>query len=57
MDEILTADEVAEFLKLTKLTIYKLAKKGELPFFRIGPSYRMRKNDLMELVKGKKIDL
>ena len=35
---ILTADEVAEYLKLSKITVYKLAKDGSLPAFRVGGS-------------------
>jgi len=27
---ILTADEVAEYLKLSKITVYKLAKQGSI---------------------------
>ncbi|MCP4716902.1 MAG: helix-turn-helix domain-containing protein, partial [Deltaproteobacteria bacterium] len=45
----LTAEEVAEYLKLTKITVYKLAKSGDLPFVKIGSSFRMRKSDLIEL--------
>jgi len=53
MDEILTIDEVAKFLKLSKITVYKLAQKEKLPFFKIGSSYRMRKSALLELTKSK----
>ncbi|MCP4714181.1 MAG: helix-turn-helix domain-containing protein [Deltaproteobacteria bacterium] len=49
LDEILTVDEVASYLKITKITTYKLAKKGELPFIKIGNSFRMRKSELIEL--------
>ena len=52
MDEILTLEEVAKFLKLSKVTCYKLAKKNELPFIRIGNSYRMKMSALMEFFKA-----
>ena len=54
MEEILRPDEVAKFLKLSKITIYKLIKKGDLPFIKVGDSYRMRKSVLMGLVQSKK---
>jgi excisionase family DNA binding protein len=37
-NSIMTIDEVASFLKFSKITIYKLAKKGDLPAFRVGNS-------------------
>ena len=49
--EIMTVDEVAEYLKLSKITIYKLAKKGELPAFRIGNSWRFHRAKIEELIK------
>jgi excisionase family DNA binding protein len=33
---IMTATEVAEYLKFNRETIYVLAGKGQIPFFRIG---------------------
>ena len=30
---IMTVDEVAEYLKLSKITVYKLTQKGEIPGF------------------------
>ena len=53
MDEMLDVNDVAKFLKLSKITVYKLAKKGELPFIRIGSSYRMKESVLIEYIKEK----
>jgi len=36
-NEILTVEEVAEFLKVHAATIYKLLKRREIPAFRVGP--------------------
>ncbi len=46
---IMTIDEVADFLKLSKITIYKLVKKGEIPGFRVGNSWRFQR-DKIELM-------
>ncbi|WP_144552425.1 helix-turn-helix transcriptional regulator [Peribacillus simplex] len=41
-----TIEEVAQLLKVSKLTIYDLVKKGELPVFRVGRQMRMDAKDL-----------
>jgi len=46
----MTVEEVAAFLKLSKITIYKLVKKGKLPGFRVGNSWRFRKDKILEIV-------
>ncbi len=48
--DIMTVDEVAQFLKLSKITIYKLVKQEKLPGFRVGNSWRFRREDIMEAV-------
>lgn len=45
-DEILTLDEVAEFLKVGKRTLYRLASGGAIPAFKLGGSWRFRREDL-----------
>jgi len=47
---ILTADEVAEYLKLSKITVYKLAKNGSLPGFRVGGSWRFSKSNIEKMM-------
>lgn len=46
-DEIMTVREVAEFLKVTERTIYRLASEGEMPSFKVGGSWRFRRSDLV----------
>jgi excisionase family DNA binding protein len=48
---ILTADEVAEYLKLSKITVYKLAKQGSIPGFRVGGSWRFNKSFIEKMMK------
>ena len=47
---ILTADEVADYLKLSKITVYKLAKGGSLPAFRVGGSWRFNKSNIEKMM-------
>ncbi len=49
MENIVTAKELAGFLKLTEATIYKLASSGELPGFKIGDSWRFDMDEVMKL--------
>ncbi|MFH1130552.1 MAG: helix-turn-helix domain-containing protein [Pseudomonadota bacterium] len=37
---ILTAKEVAKYLKLTERTIYRLVQEGGIPAFKVGGSWR-----------------
>lgn len=49
---ILTVREVAEYLRLSQAKVYRLAREGSLPVFRIGKAWRFRKDLLDEwLVK------
>ncbi|MEH7250799.1 helix-turn-helix transcriptional regulator [Neobacillus niacini] len=41
-----TIEEVSQLLKVSKLTLYDLVKKGELPVFRVGRQMRIDSNDL-----------
>ena len=43
-DEIMTMDELAEYLKISKSTLYKLAVDGKLPGQKIGKRWRFHKD-------------
>jgi len=42
----LTPAEVAEELRVSSMTVYRLIKSGELRAARIGKSYRIREEDV-----------
>ena len=44
MDEIMTLEEVAKYLKLKPQTIYSWAQKGNIPAAKIGKEWRFRKS-------------
>jgi excisionase family DNA binding protein len=46
MEEIMTPKEVASYLRMGVLTVYKHAKQGTIPSFRIGNSWRFDKNKI-----------
>ena len=47
-NEYLTPKEVMNLLYIGRNTFYKLVNSGELPAFRIGKQWRIRKDDLRE---------
>jgi excisionase family DNA binding protein len=50
-DDILTIREVAEFLKLTEKTIYRLVSEDKLPAFKVGGSWRFRRTGIEKWLK------
>ena len=45
-DEFLTVEELAALLKITKMTVYRMVKRGDLPYYAIGRVKRFRKQDI-----------
>ena len=43
---LLTVAEVAQVLRVSNMTVYRLIKAGELPALRVGKNYRIREGDL-----------
>jgi excisionase family DNA binding protein len=50
-DEILTLKELAEYLKLTEKTAYRLAAEGKLPGFKVGGSWRFKVSTIQDWIK------
>ena len=46
MGQMLTAQELAEYLKLTEVTIYKYANEGKIPGTKIGSRWRFDKDKI-----------
>jgi excisionase family DNA binding protein len=43
---LMTVSEVAEYLRVTPPTVYRLLRKNKLPGFRIGSDYRINRETL-----------
>ena len=52
MGKILTTKELAEYLKLTEVTIYKYANEGKIPGFKIGSRWRFDKDKIDDLLNS-----
>ena len=44
--EILTLDEVAVYLKVGKRTVYRLAAAKKIPGFKVGGTWRFRRQEI-----------
>jgi excisionase family DNA binding protein len=48
---IMTVHHVAKYLRLSEAKIYRLARTGELPAFRIGKTWRFNKGRIDEWIR------
>ncbi|WP_052664483.1 helix-turn-helix domain-containing protein [Nitriliruptor alkaliphilus] len=53
---LLTAAEVADQLRVSTMTIYRLIRRGELPAVRVGRNYRVRERDLEVYLAAQTVD-
>lgn len=53
-DNILTISQTAEYLKVCDKTIRRLISKKELRAFKVGTSWRIRMEDILEFVNKTK---
>jgi excisionase family DNA binding protein len=54
-DEIMTLKEVADYLKLAEKTAYRLAAEGKLPGFKVGGSWRFKREDILKWIEEQKV--
>ena len=54
VDQILTLKEVAAYLKLAEKTAYRLVSEGKLPGFKVGGSWRFKREDLEAWIEKQK---
>jgi excisionase family DNA binding protein len=47
----MTVSDVAGYLRLSEAKVYRLAKEGGVPSFRLGKSWRFRRDVLEEWTK------
>jgi len=46
MEKLMTLEEVAEYLRLSKDTVYRMANTGKNPASRVGNHWRFRREDV-----------
>ena len=52
----MTPKELAEFLGISKSSVYLLVETRKLPFYKVGGSLRFRFGDVEEYLKGVRIE-
>ncbi len=55
VEEILTLQEVAKYLKVDKRTVYRMVKSKKVPAFRVGNQWRFLKTDILKWIEDKNI--
>ncbi|MGS2723002.1 methylation-associated defense system helix-turn-helix domain-containing protein MAD1 [Porticoccus sp. GXU_MW_L64] len=45
-NDIMTVKEVAEYLKITEKTAYRLTAEGKIPGFKVGGAWRFRRTEI-----------
>ena len=54
--EFLTAEKVAEYLRLPLSTVYKFVQDKRLPGFKVGKHWRFRKETIIQWTKDQEKD-
>jgi excisionase family DNA binding protein len=52
--QVLTALELAGYLRIHPTTVYKLAKRGELPAFKVGGDWRFNRASIEKWLESRK---
>jgi excisionase family DNA binding protein len=52
---LLTVTEVANAMRVSNMTVYRLIKSGELPAVRVGKNYRLRETDLERFLEERSV--
>lgn len=55
-DSLLTLEELAAFLKVSKDTIYRMAQKGKIPAVKVGNQWRFCKEEVLETLRPQRED-
>jgi excisionase family DNA binding protein len=45
-DRLLTVSEVADMMRVSNMTVYRLIKSGQLAALRVGKNYRIRESEV-----------
>ena len=55
LDDLMTTKELAEYLQLDRMTIYKLLKSGDIPANRVGHQWRFFRSDIDAWIRSKPV--
>lgn len=52
---VMTVSEVADYLRLNQMTVYKLAQEGKIPAVKVGRVWRFRRDLIDEWFRTKAV--
>jgi nitrogen PTS system EIIA component len=55
-DDVLTIEQVAEYLRVSTKTIRRLVQRGELPGFQVGNQWRFRRALIEAWMEGQTVE-
>lgn len=50
MDKILTVPEIAQYLKVSRTTVWRWCNEGKLPAFKVGRGWRIHRSEVEKIV-------
>lgn len=53
-DKWLTIDELAEYLKLSRTKLYRMAQAGEIPAYKVGVQWRFNREEIDDWVTSQR---
>ena len=53
IDKLMTTKELASYMQLNPLTVYRKAREGEIPSIRVGRSIRFKKEQIDKWLESK----
>jgi len=55
-EQIMTVKDVASYLKLNERTVYRMATSANIPAFKVGTSWRFKREDIEKWIEEQKND-
>jgi excisionase family DNA binding protein len=55
LTRLLTVAEVASVMRVSRMTVYRLIRRGQLKAIRVGRNYRVRTDDLDEYLEAQAV--
>jgi excisionase family DNA binding protein len=52
----MTVNEVAQYLRVHQTTLYKLIRRGEIQFFKVGSDYRFNREAIEKWIADRRVD-
>ena len=56
-EPLLTVGEVAQLMRVSNMTVYRLIKSGQLSAIRVGKNYRIRRSDIERYLTQRAVNI